>query len=138
HIEHQRLDLYGGNYSQFEEVRAARLAQQAAMHARQQKEIAHVQSFIDRFRYKASKARQAQSRIRMLERMARIAPAHVDSPFRFTFLEPERQPSHLLKLDDATLGYLPGQPVLNAVTLGIEAGQRLGLLGVNGAGKSTL
>ncbi|MEJ8566691.1 ABC-F family ATP-binding cassette domain-containing protein [Elongatibacter sediminis] len=138
HIEQQHVTLYGGNYSQFEEVRTARLAQQQAMHEKQQKEIRHIQSFVDRFRYKASKARQAQSRLRMLERMTLIAPAHVDSPFHFTFLEPGRQPQHLLKMEDAQLGYAKGQPVLSNVNLGIEAGQRLGLLGVNGAGKSTL
>ena len=105
HIEQQRFTLYTGNYSDFEKLRAEQLAQQQSMHERQQKDIKHLQSFVDRFRYKASKARQAQSRIKMMERMTLIAPAHVDSPFRFHFLEPEKQPQHLLKLDHARLGY---------------------------------
>ena len=137
HIEHQRMNLYTGNYSEFEKLRAEQLAQQQAMHQRQQKDIQHLQSFVDRFRYKASKARQAQSRLKMMERMTLIAPAHVDSPFRFHFLEPEKQPQHLLKLDHARLGY-GATTVLDDVNISISAGDRLGLLGVNGAGKSTL
>jgi ATP-binding cassette subfamily F protein 3 len=110
------------------------------MYTRQQKDIKHIQSFVDRFRYKASKARQAQSRLKMLERMALIAPAHVDSPFRFHFAKPKKQPQHLLGLTDATLGYADSGdgPVLDNVTLNLMAGDRVGLLGVNGAGKSTL
>jgi ATP-binding cassette subfamily F protein 3 len=137
HIEHQQLNLYTGNYSDFEKLRAEQLAQQQAMHERQQKDIKHLQSFVDRFRYKASKARQAQSRVKMMERMTLIAPAHVDSPFRFRFLEPEKQPQHLLKLDHARLGY-GDVTVLQDINISISAGDRLGLLGVNGAGKSTL
>jgi ATP-binding cassette subfamily F protein 3 len=136
HIEHGRIRVYAGNYSQFEEQRAEQLAQQDAMHRRQQKQIQHIQSYVDRFRYKASKARQAQSRLKMLERMERIAPAHVDSPFDFAFLKPPRQPQHLVQLESVTAGY--AGPVLNHVDLLISAGDRLGLLGVNGAGKSTL
>jgi ATP-binding cassette subfamily F protein 3 len=137
HIEHQRIVLYTGNYSQFEGQRSAQLAQQQALYQRQQKEISHLQSFVDRFRYKASKARQAQSRLKMMERMTRIAPAHVDSPFRFRFFEPDKQPQHLLQLTNARLGY-GDTVVLDNVGISITAGDRIGLLGVNGAGKSTL
>ena len=140
HIENQGIRLYSGNYSQFESRRAEQLAQQQAMHSRQQKQIKHIQSYVDRFRYKASKARQAQSRLKMLERMTLIAPAHVDSPFRFHFFEPKKQPQHLLNLMDASLGYADSgnDPVLENVNLNLSAGDRIGLLGVNGAGKSTL
>ncbi|MGI9220553.1 MAG: ATP-binding cassette domain-containing protein [Woeseiaceae bacterium] len=137
HIENQAVNLYTGNYSQFEAMRAEKLALQQAMFARQQKQVKHIQSYVDRFRYKASKARQAQSRIKMLERMEKIAPAHVDSPFQFHFLEPKRQPQHLLGLTDAAVGY--GEDVvLDNIDLNLAAGDRFGLLGVNGAGKSTL
>ncbi len=137
HIEHQSIRFYTGNYSQFERVRSEHLALQQAMHKKQQKEIRHIQSYVDRFRYKANKAKQAQSRLKMLERMTLIAPAHVDSQFHFNFLKSERQPQHLLTLDGVNAGY--GQNiVVRDVRLSIQAGDRIGLLGVNGAGKSTL
>jgi ATP-binding cassette subfamily F protein 3 len=136
HIEQGQIRLYTGNYSDFEQQRAEQLSQQEALHKRQEKEIRHIQSYVDRFRYKASKARQAQSRLKMLERMTVIAPAHVDSPFNFHFLEPPRQPQHLAQLESLEAGY--DSPVLTGIDLLISAGDRIGLLGVNGAGKSTL
>lgn len=140
HIEHNEIQLFSGNYSLFESQRAEQLARQQAMYTRQQKDIKHIQGFVDRFRYKASKARQAQSRLKMLERMTLIAPAHADSPFRFHFANPKKQPQHLLTITDAALGYTDGDegPVLNNVKINLMAGDRIGLLGVNGAGKSTL
>jgi len=136
HIDKQQIRVYGGGYSQFEQQRAEQLALQQAMYRKQQGEIRHIQSYVDRFRYKASKARQAQSRLKMLERMQVIAPAHVDSPFRFHFWEPERQPQHLLQLEGISAGY--DSPVLTGIDLMVSAGDRIGLLGANGAGKSTL
>ncbi|MEM1412449.1 MAG: ATP-binding cassette domain-containing protein [Pseudomonadota bacterium] len=136
HIDQGRVTAYTGNYSQFENARAERLALQQALFSRQQKEIAHIQRYVERFRYKATKARQAQSRLKMLERMERIAPAHVDSEFHFQFRDPERQPAQLVTLDRARLGY--EQDVLGGVRLQVQEGDRIGLLGVNGAGKSTL
>ena len=137
HIEHQAVKTYAGNYSQFEAVRAEQLALQQVMYTKQQKEIKHMQSFVDRFRYKASKAKQAQSRLKMLEKMVQIAPAHVDSHFHFQFLEPEKQPQQLLQLEDVNVGY--GQTtIVNNIRIRLGAGDRIGLLGANGAGKSTL
>ncbi len=137
HVEQQRLDLYSGNYSDFERMRAERLAQQQASYEKQQKTIAHMQSFIDRFKAKATKAKQAQSRVKALERMALIAPAHVDSPFHFEFAEPERLPNMLMRIDRVAAGYGETR-VLEAVSLSLLPGERIGLLGLNGAGKSTL
>ncbi len=137
HIEHEAVKTYTGNYSQFESVRAEQLALQQAMYTKQQKEIKHIQSYVDRFRYKASKAKQAQSRLKMLERMVQIAPAHVDSHFHFKFYEPDKQPQQLLQLEDVTVGY--GQTaIVENIRLRLGAGDRIGLLGSNGAGKSTL
>ncbi len=137
HIDQARTNSYAGNYSAFERQRAERLAQQQAAYASQQREIAHMHSFVERFRAKATKARQAQSRIKALERMELIAPAHVDSPFRFEFRPPERLPHPLLRLDKATAGY-GDRAVFTGVGLTLVPGDRIGLLGPNGAGKSTL
>jgi len=136
-IERQKATLYTGNYSDFENARAAQLAQQSSLHAKQEREIAHMEDFVRRFRAKASKARQAQSRIKALERMQRIAPAHVDSPFEFSFAEPAKLPRPLLALQQQSAGY--GEKILlNKVSLTIYPGDRISLLGRNGAGKSTL
>jgi ATP-binding cassette, subfamily F, member 3 len=137
HIEKRHATLYTGNYSAFERLRAERLANQQAQYQKQQREIAHIQSFVDRFRAKASKARQAQSRIKALERMELIAPAHVDSPFHFALRQPEKIPNPLLRIDDASTGY-GGPDILEGVRLSLTPGDRIGLLGANGAGKSTL
>jgi ATP-binding cassette subfamily F protein 3 len=136
-IENRRLTLYTGNYSSFEVQRAARLAGQQAMFEKQQREIAHITRFVERFRAKASKARQAQSRLKALDRLERVAAAHVDAPFGFEIPAPARAPSPLLTLENARLGYA-GRTVLDHVTLTLPPGARLGLLGANGAGKSTL
>ena len=137
HIDQCRITLYPGHYTAFEEQRAARLALQQAAYEKQQREIAHLESFIARFRAKATKARQAQSRIKALERMERIAAAHVDSPFEFGFAAPERLPNPLLAVEKVAAGY-GERRVLDRVNLVIGPGTRLGLLGPNGAGKSTL
>lgn len=137
HIEHQQLTLYRGGYSDFERQRAERLAQQQSLHERQQRERAHLQRYIDRFRAKATKARQAQSRIKALERMEPIAAAHVDSPFGFSFRPLQVAPDPLLVLDGVDAGY-GGRVVLSRLVLTIRPGERIGLLGRNGAGKSTL
>jgi ATP-binding cassette subfamily F protein 3 len=135
-IEHGRARAYRGNYSAFEDQRASELAEQAALYSRQQREIKHMESFVERFRAKASKAKQAQSRLKALERMQRIAPAHVDSPFEFSFLPPEKLPRPLLDLDDQAAGY-DGRMILEHVKLTLSPGDRIALLGRNGAGKST-
>ena len=137
HIDQCRITLYPGHYTAFEEQRAARLALQQAAYEKQQREITHLESFIARFRAKATKARQAQSRIKALERMERIAAAHVDSPFEFGFAAPERLPNPLLAVEKVAAGY-GERRVLDRVDLVIGPGTRLGLLGPNGAGKSTL
>ena len=137
HIEHETLTPYSGNYSSFEQQRAAQRAGQQAEFARQQREIAHIRSYIDRFKTHASKARQAQSRMKALERMELIAPAHVDTPFRFSFRDPPKIPHPLLALEHASAGYAE-QPVFNDASLRLVPGDRVGLLGPNGAGKSTL
>ncbi|HBH4507724.1 TPA: ABC transporter ATP-binding protein [Escherichia coli] len=137
HIEQQSMFEYTGNYSSFEVQRATRLAQQQAMYESQQERVAHLQSYIDRFRAKATKAKQAQSRIKMLERMELIAPAHVDNPFRFSFRAPESLPNPLLKMEKVSAGY-GDRIILDSIKLNLVPGSRIGLLGRNGAGKSTL
>jgi ATP-binding cassette, subfamily F, member 3 len=137
HLERMNARVYSGNYSAFEAQRASQLALQQAMFERQQREIRHAAQFIERFRAKASKARQAQSRLKMLERLERIAPAHVDAPFEFSFPPPEKLPRPLLSLEEQAAGY-EGRQVLSAVNLVLSPGDRVALLGRNGAGKSTL
>jgi len=136
-IEHQVGVIYTGNYSAFEKMRAEKLAQQQSSFEKQQREIVHIQSFINRFRAQATKAKQAQSRIKSLERMELIAQAHVDSPFHFSFAQPEKLPNPMLKLENASIGYAD-TTILSNVNLFVSPGDRIGLLGPNGAGKSTL
>ncbi len=137
HIEQESMFEYTGNYSSFERQRAVRLSQQQAMYESQQQRVAHLQSFVDRFKAKASKAKQAQSRIKMLERMEMIAPAHVDNPFHFSFRAPESLPNPLLKMEKVSAGY-GDRIILDSIKLNLVPGSRIGLLGRNGAGKSTL
>ena len=137
HLEQRELTLYRGNYSAFERARAERLAQQQASFQKQQQRVAEIESFVRRFKAKAAKAKQAQSRIKELERMERIAPAHVDSPFSFRFQATDKISSPLLSLRQAALGY-NDNPVIAGCSLSLQPDQRIGLLGPNGAGKSTL
>ena len=137
HIEQGQLTLYSGNYSAFERIRAEHLANRQASYEKQQREIAHIRSYVERFRAKATKARQAQSRLKTLQRMERIAPAHVDSPFHFRFQPPGKIPNPLLRMDQASAGY-GDHTVLEGLSLTLSPGDRVGLLGHNGAGKSTL
>ncbi|MGG1943265.1 ATP-binding cassette domain-containing protein [Trinickia sp. NRRL B-1857] len=142
HLENRQVKRYGGNYSQFEILRAQQLALQQNAFDKQQKTIAHLQSFIDRFKAKATKARQAQSRMKALEKMERIAPAHAASPFTFEFRTPDAAPNPMLVMEDVRCGYRTDDgieiPILDGVTLSVQNGQRIGLLGANGQGKSTL
>ncbi len=137
HIEHHKLNVYKGDYSQFERQRAERLMQQQAAYQKQQQTMAHMQKFIDRFRAKASKAKAAQSRLKALARLETIAPAHFDSPFDFEFAIPPKAANPLVHSDQMALGYGDHQ-VLSHVSISITPGDRIGLLGLNGAGKSTL
>lgn len=137
HLDRQKLTLYRGNFDTFDRTRRERLAHLAAAHARQMQERAHIQSFIDRFRAKASKARQAQSRIKALERMEPITPVDADSHVHFRFPDPAPLSPPLLTLEDASVGY-GGKPVLHRLNLRIDMDDRIGLLGANGNGKTTL
>ena len=137
HLEQQKLTLYRGGYSAFERTRAERLAQQQQAFEKQQAQRAHMEKYIARFKAQATKARQAQSRIKALERLEELAPAHVDSPFDFTFRESNKISSPLLDLAEGRLGY-GDKAVLEKVKLQLTPGARIGLLGPNGAGKSTL
>ncbi|MGO4151913.1 ABC-F family ATP-binding cassette domain-containing protein [Cupriavidus sp. YAF13] len=147
HVDNAKLVRYGGNYSKFEDMRAEQLILQQAAVAKQADKIAHLQKFIDRFKAKASKAKQAQSRVKALERMEKIAPVLADAEFTFEFKEPLNVPNPLLSMLDASFGYpaptdaLPGTPptvIVRGINRSVLAGQRIGILGANGQGKSTL
>jgi ATP-binding cassette subfamily F protein 3 len=142
HIDNKKLRRYSGNYSAFEVQRAATVVLAAAQYEKQQRERAHLESFIERFRAKATKARQAQSRMKMLARMEELAPLHVSAPFSFEFRDPLRAPDPLLVLEDADAGYrmdgAEDKTVVRGINFSLQSGQRYGLLGINGAGKSTL
>ncbi|MBO9470421.1 ATP-binding cassette domain-containing protein [Endozoicomonas sp. G2_2] len=137
HLEHGKANLYSGNYSAFEKMRAeAKLQQQAAFEA-QQKRVNELQQFVDRFRAKATKARQAQSKLKQIERMETVEAAHWDTPFSFRFLKPNRLPETLVRVDNAAIGY-DGEPLVAGIKLRIVPGDRIAILGRNGAGKSTV
>lgn len=143
HIENQKLNEYTGDYSSFEIQRATKLAQQTALYRQQQQKVAHLQKYIDRFKAKASKAKQAQSRVKALERMELIAPAYVDNPFHFEFRDPLALPNPLLSMEQVSAGYVTEDgksavEILEKIKLNLVPGSRIGLLGKNGAGKSTL
>lgn len=143
HLNQCTLTSYPGNYSAYERIRAERLAQQQVMHEKQQVRIAEIEQFVTRFKAKASKAKQAQSRVKELERMELIAPAHVDSPFKFEFPCHDKVSTPLLNIEEADIGYPAkdgGEPlaILNKQNVSLVPGHRIGLLGANGAGKSTL
>lgn len=137
HVEDSKLHEYTGDYTSFEKQRAEKLAQQQSLFEKQQREVAHMQSYIDRFRYKASKAKQAQSRIKAMERMELISAANVDSQFSFSFKEPDALPLPLLTMEEVSAGY-DDTLILDNIKLNLVPGSRIGLLGRNGAGKSTL
>ncbi len=142
HIDGKKLKRYSGNYSDFERQRAAAVVLAAGMIEKQARERAHLESFINRFRAQATKARQAQSRMKMLARMEELAPLHVSAPFSFEFRDPLKAPDPLLTLEDVDAGYRtgdgPGKTVVRGIRFSLRSGQRYGLLGINGAGKSTI
>ncbi|WP_280192568.1 ATP-binding cassette domain-containing protein [Delftia sp. PS-11] len=142
HIENAQLTRYGGNYSKFEELRAQQMVLQQAAYERQQDKIAHLQKFIDRFKAKASKAKQAQSRVKQIERMEKVAPMLASAEFTFEFKEPANLPNPMLAITDASFGYVDDEgretTILRGVNRSVLAGQRIGILGANGQGKSTL
>jgi ATP-binding cassette subfamily F protein 3 len=142
HIDSKKLKRYAGNYSDFERQRAAAVVLAAGMIEKQQRERAHLESFINRFKAQASKARQAQSRMKMLEKMEDLAPLHVSAPFQFEFREPLRAPDPLLVMEGVDAGYRADEAadkvIVRGINFSLQSGQRYGLLGINGAGKSTL
>ncbi|HEY9549765.1 MAG TPA: ABC-F family ATP-binding cassette domain-containing protein, partial [Kiloniellaceae bacterium] len=138
HVENRKLTAYTGNYDRFERLRREHLEHQAAQHAKQQAERRHIQAFVDRFRYKASKARQAQSRLKALARMEPIASVMEDRTVTFHFPEPSRLSPPVLTLEDAAVGYDSGRPILSRLNLRLDMDDRVALLGANGNGKSTL
>jgi ATP-binding cassette subfamily F protein 3 len=141
HIDHAKLTRYGGNYSAFEILRAQQMELQQASFAKQQDKIAHLQKFINRFKAQASKAKQAQSRVKALERMEKVAPLLADAEFTFGFKEPNNLPNPMLAISDASFGYIVDdepKAILQGVSKSVLAGQRIGILGANGQGKSTL
>ena len=147
HIDHGKLVRYGGNYSKFEDMRAEQMVLQQAAHAKQQEKVAHLQKFIDRFKAKASKAKQAQSRVKALERMEKIAPVLADADFQFQFKEPFNLPNPMLTMSAVSCGYpaphdapigTPPTVIVRNINRSVLAGQRIGILGANGQGKSTL
>ncbi|WOD19645.1 ATP-binding cassette domain-containing protein [Paraburkholderia kirstenboschensis] len=142
HLEQQQIKRYGGNYSQFEVLRAQQIALQQSAYEKQQRTVEHLQSYINRFKAQATKARQAQSRVKALEKMELIAPAHAASPFTFEFRTPDSAPNPMMVMEDVRCGYHSEEgveiPIVERVMLSIQNGQRIGLLGANGQGKSTL
>ena len=137
HIHDQKITFYSGNFASFERQRNEQLMQQQSLHDKQKQQMQHLKSFIERFKAKASKAKQAQSRVKALERMESIAAVQATNPFHFEFIPPLHQPDPMLSLDFASFAY-PQKPILDSVNLVLRAGDRIGLVGVNGSGKSTL